>query len=276
MTQPLNFCRQMRKQFTKAIGEGRPKSSTEVMSHCIDLADTSQKFIMPNGGLIIEDKQFRALKDARLRLPYKFTALEYQRCDGHVINGETRSGKSIVFARERDDTIIVSSVAWFDDAGMWAPMPEIAIPCWDYWGEGTTEDGWQTFTFYMSDSRFPASDYQDEMCVLLSFLNALACSNVTVDRLNSVKRKLKPAIPFDEYHILTVDCPKRGLSSRGGLSGESRSPREHLRRGHIRRLEDGRKLWVNATVVNPGVGGKITKAYSVRDPRAAAFDASGS
>jgi hypothetical protein len=45
-----------------------------------------------------------------------------------------------------------------------------------------------------------------------------------------------------------------------------RSPREHLRRGHIRIYQSGRRIWVNSTLVNAGVGGRIS---TVRDLRAA-------
>lgn len=48
------------------------------------------------------------------------------------------------------------------------------------------------------------------------------------------------------------------------LAEPAASPREHLRRGHIRRLEDGRKFWINAAVVAAGNGGKIHKDYGIR------------
>ena len=68
------------------------------------------------------------------------------------------------------------------------------------------------------------------------------------------------ALPFDDYHVLTINVGGQGQRE-GAANGSHRSPREHLRRGHIRRLQDGRKLWVNATVVNPGVGAKVMKDY---------------
>jgi hypothetical protein len=96
-------------------------------------------------------------------------------------------------------------------------------------------------------------------------LNALACSNVHIERSEPKKssKKIKSALPFDTYHILTIDVP--GNSGGGMATGSHRSPREHLRRGHIRRLGDGRRIWVNATVVAAGRGaGVVTKDYAIR------------
>jgi hypothetical protein len=80
--------------------------------------------------------------------------------------------------------------------------------------------------------------------------------------LKAPKKKAKDALPFDSYHILTVDAP--GGGNLNGRSGGHRSPREHLRRGHIRRYENGARIWVNATVVNAGIGGRVSKDYLLR------------
>jgi len=95
------------------------------------------------------------------------------------------------------------------------------------------------------------------------FCNAATSTSRKAEGLRSVARwrRAKP-YPFDDYHILTIESPKAAASD-GGHGGSHRSPREHLRRGHIRRLEDGRKLWINATVVNAGVGGKVSKDYRI-------------
>ncbi len=73
------------------------------------------------------------------------------------------------------------------------------------------------------------------------------------------------ALPFDEYHVLTVAIPsaKASVNNQAESIGDRHSPREHLRRGHIRRLQDSRKIWVNAAIINAGVGTKIHKNYAV-------------
>lgn len=264
--QPTNFCRQMKRQFTAALAEGRPPESARVLSHCIDLCDGSQKFSLPDGGILIEDREYRALRGVPLRLPFKFIALEYERSREEPPSyGYTRCPKAIVFARERDDLIIVSPVAWIAKEQVWGPLPEVALKATDYFAEGTT-DGWQNFKFYNMNSPLPAGDYLDELSVLLSFLNALACANVQTDTLRRRKaKKPKACLSFDTYHVLVIDGAGSGEHRTGHRIASRRGPREHLRRGHIRKLQNGKCLWVNATVVGAGRRGKVRKEYAVKD-----------
>jgi hypothetical protein len=98
----------------------------------------------------------------------------------------------------------------------------------------------------------------------------LHCKNVHTEKIEVSKTRKaihsskKAALPFDTYHVLTIDAPgKPGEGERAG--GNHRSPREHLRRGHIRRLGGGRRIWVNATVVAVGCsGGTVKKDYALR------------
>ena len=108
--------------------------------------------------------------------------------------------------------------------------------------------------------------YMGEVAVALSFIEACSCSNVVVgkigDKVQAEKNKSKPAFKFDSYHCLMLkldDAKSEGSKAGEGHSG--RSPREHLRRGHVRRYADGKKIWIQSMVVNPGVGGKVTKDY---------------
>jgi hypothetical protein len=111
-------------------------------------------------------------------------------------------------------------------------------------------------------------DYDDEVGALLNLLNVLSCRNVHTEKSLPKKTSMamnagkKNAVPFDAYHYLVIDTPKKSESS--GVGGSHASPREHLRRGHIRRLADGRRIWVNATVVSAGSGGVVAKDYVMR------------
>ena len=106
----------------------------------------------------------------------------------------------------------------------------------------------------------------DECQAVLSLIEALSCSNVkatplpTRQKLNKSAVK-RGALPFDEYHILTLDGYTK-TTDNSKTFGDRRSPREHLRRGHIRRLEN-KKIWINSMVVNAGNHGKIHKSYEL-------------
>lgn len=98
----------------------------------------------------------------------------------------------------------------------------------------------------------------------------LSCSNVaTVDHaapaaLNK-KRQRKGNAPILGHKTLVVMVGDR-TPGKAGAAGSHASPRVHLRRGHIRRLGDGRKVWVQSCVVG-SKHGMLTKDYEVRPTR---------
>ncbi len=116
-------------------------------------------------------------------------------------------------------------------------------------------------------------DAKDEVNNLLSFLLALSCKNVstrnnedvkTIDRVNA-KRISKGKKPIFSYKILEISIPNE-ISKKNDTDAEKnarRSPRIHLRRGHIRRLVDGKRIWVNASVVGKKDKGIVHKDYKL-------------
>jgi hypothetical protein len=105
---------------------------------------------------------------------------------------------------------------------------------------------------------------------VLELVEALSCSNVHHEILQpassaNARRIRAGKLPIYETRVLTVDVPgKAGTGIGKGAVGERAGPREHLRRGHIRRLQDGRKVWVSAAVIGAGNAGKIDKTYRIR------------
>lgn len=267
---PLNYCRSMVKQFTSSIAiPSFPLENKRMLSHAVDLAQSSKKFIMPSGGRLFDDKEYKALDETEaLRLPYPMIAMEYEQTIENdydeAIGRTSKSSKRIVFARERDDHIYIFVCCWLDSMGMWGPLPsEAAIPVKGYLDRSKKGlDGRVPICVQLQNQIVPLSDFGDEIGSLLCLLNSLQCSNVKIENHTpkAKGKKIKTAHAFDSYHFLTIDPPKQ--SSFTGSSGGHRSPREHLRRGHIRRLED-RKIWVNASVVGAGSAGKISKDYIV-------------
>lgn len=268
--QNLNYSRQMVKQFSNTLKiPNCPLETKETLSHYIDLAHASQKFMMPPGGRLIDDKQFKALDENEpLRLPYEMIAIEYlsvkTEADDLKPSDYLKSSKRIVFCRRREDYIVMSLALWHDAAGIWVAFGECAIPSTGYFDRSfISNNGRVGMVFKLRDPSHSPSDYADEVGAVLDFLNALQCSNVGIEKLAVKKahKALRKAIPFDEYHVLTISVSNAKSIGNGASSDSHRSPREHLRRGHIRRYENGLKIWVNAAVVNAGVGGKISKDY---------------
>jgi len=109
----LNYCRQMVKDFTKFLAiPSQPPENKRILSHMIDLARASQKFLLPEGGRLYDDPEYRALDETQpLRLPFPFIALEYHRPRPDFMSaGDVWPTKALMFARERDEAIVVSIV----------------------------------------------------------------------------------------------------------------------------------------------------------------------
>jgi len=97
---------------------------------------------------------------------------------------------------------------------------------------------------------------------------AVNCSNVKQrehkpPKLKNESRKRKGLTPLFSYWTLELsDKQEKGLH----LGGTHASPRVHLRRGHIRRLESGKHIWVNAHVVGNKENGMVHKDYRLKAP----------
>lgn len=260
MTQQTNFCRQLISDLIKDMED----DYDEAVDAVAKIAIGAKKFVMPVGGRIIDDMCLKALDDATaLRLPFPVIALEYFTGDLPLNPGEKRSSKRIILAWENEHrgTITVLPVCWSDDARTWMILPTGTIDTTGFLNREMTKGGRVgiSMSFEPGDENGSAVE---EVSTLLCFLNALQCSNVEIDTLEARKaaKKAKSAFPFDSYHVLTITTEKTAAGPSQGIR-QGRSPREHLRRGHIRRLETGKKIWVNAAVVNAGVGGKVVKDY---------------
>lgn len=278
----LNYCRQIRKQLSAA-----PASIGA--SHVIDLCACTEKFILPPGGVLFDDPEYRGITSIReLKLPYPFIALEipsaHRVVKTHVL-GNVDVSKSVLFASERDDCIAVRVVSFDPSADRWDVVGSGELIAKSLTGTGPNgvlsfDDVVEAFRTPFKPTRGPgevrslAFDfYLHFYRVLFSFLNAVACTNVQIERspCRGGNKKTKSALPFDDYRVLVLNASVVGGGA-GGIDGGGaggrfggvrRRVRQHLRRGHIRRL-DGGAIWVNACVVAAdGGGGKIVKDYAV-------------
>lgn len=264
-------------EFEKELQALTPDQSPQPnMLLALELAAKASKFLLPPGGRLFDDKEFKALDESEpLRLPFPVIALEYEQPiknnQAEALGMTLTSSKRIVFVSEGEGWLTLLVVCWVDSLKSWLPFPTLGfIPvtgCLDRTAKPA--EGRVPICFKRDNEIMPGIDFNDELGAILCFLNSLQCANVKIDHSapKASGKKIKTAHAFDAYHFLTIARQSDSSPAKtGGPGGEHRSPREHLRRGHIRRLE-GRKIWVNAALVNAGSAGAIAKSYLVGGAR---------
>lgn len=109
-------------------------------------------------------------------------------------------------------------------------------------------------------------DTYDEDSFMLQACSVINCANVTTAAVNpkaaqNMKRRARGKQPFFSYKVLQLMEERREAGP--SLGGHHASPRMHLRRGHLRRLES-KTVWVKATMVNARSSeGVVVKDYAV-------------
>ena len=107
----------------------------------------------------------------------------------------------------------------------------------------------------------------DEASAILEMCEALSCSNVKTEKqkYNPLKDRpmSEPKVPVYETKVLTIDTGAVKKTGTGSGGGNGCAVRQHLRRGHIRRLKSG-NVWVQSCVVGSDKNGIITKSYRVK------------
>ena len=113
-----------------------------------------------------------------------------------------------------------------------------------------------------ADELYKSSGYLPiaELMVMLSLSNVTTSIVEGPKRLNK-KRIKKGKLPVYDYHVLTIDG-KKTHDIKNKLDSD-RTIRSHFRRGHIRTLQDKRKIWVKHCYVHGKKDGFIDKDYKV-------------
>lgn len=294
----LNYLRKaecfLREKLIPFIKDDHPEDAA-VCDALIKDAKAAVKFVLPDGGRIFNDRLKGIEGLGEIRLPFESVLIEYQSIAGSVGIAEEVVGvgntqpypRRIVFANEHDDSIFVYSIVGVVTDGIegWTMQPmcvvmqkvestgglSIAIKS----SNETTIKGLAsairpTGTLYEATygdrEEWAWADMSDEVLAVLELIEAMSCSNVTHEAIPAQKQNKsaikRGALPFDEYRVLVVKTGyNKEYQSHGGTHG---SPREHLRRGHIRNLNNGKRIWINSCVVNAGIGGRIEKSYDMR------------
>lgn len=115
-----------------------------------------------------------------------------------------------------------------------------------------------------------------DMQTVFELLNVLTCSNVdqvvfpAPTKLNKGRQR-RGKLPLHSYRILTIRPGKTVKKNlKGELEEERTSPRQHVRRGHIRRFlsdhyknKQGQRVWIQQQLVGDASKGKVEKDYKV-------------
>jgi len=111
------------------------------------------------------------------------------------------------------------------------------------------------------------ADWGSMLVDIFRVIEVFSCCNVKyvehyapkhINRQREKKGK-PPIFGYRTLHLMVDEISTRG----DGLKTDRTSPRLHLRRGHIRRLDDGRRIWVRSAVVGEKKNGFVHKDYSV-------------
>ena len=263
----------------------------------------AQKFILPDGGLILDDK-LKGITEYP-KLPFPEITIEYylpqqhEMCAAEKVFG--REGTSICRKRivhavqlENNDILVysiytqedkwiicpfyakITKTVYIDNTGYFSKMElehdlktnKLPIQIGLQYGiinnsKSVNKEDWPKHAFI---------DLNDEIKALLELLEALSCSNIKTSKVKTkeptVKNKPNKKPLFDTYHILTVDVSRDENDSSDYTERHNVSTgikkREHLRRGHIRTYKSGLRIWIQNIVVNKGIGAKVNKIYDVR------------
>jgi len=272
----MNYCRSLLLQLQKnpKLKNVEPENPIDMDADTVRaLLDGAEKFLLPDGGVILDDPSFCALDPTkRLRLPFQKIVLEYSNSEnaGSPVEpdptGDPRLAlmsptKRMLIASEIEfsSVIVCQPIFWFPGYGCWVCMDPFIIPMLNYLIDG--KNGMKSFI--TSSSHQGRNEYTNG-APLLSLLNALMCTNVGTERFSTGKtsassKKTKAVLPFDSYTVLVLNGGRGGTHS--GHTGPHRSPREHVRRGCIVRQSNGKLHWRNATIVAAGSGARVGKIY---------------
>lgn len=241
------------------------------------LISESVHFSIPDHGTILNDalRGFDSYSEFP-RLPFpKITISTSARVDG---GGEE---KVLILCVEDTDAfgerLIVVQPIYPEEYG-WVPTVfKMAIVASSPWSkdEGRDEIVMRCALFsnrtndIMDDAEAEKYDHHSRHSVraLLELLEALTCKNVSMDVVGKVnanvnaRRVRDGKLPIYETRVLVIEAGRES-TLKSLITGRHASPRQHLRRGHIRRLASG-NIWVNACVVGSAEKGVIDKRYIV-------------
>ncbi|MGJ0515181.1 MAG: hypothetical protein ACR65O_05440 [Methylomicrobium sp.] len=264
------------------------------LSFLITKLKEAKKFYIPTNGRIFDD-ELKGLKDDKgviIRLPFSSISVEFEFGDEYRTPGlciafdtpkeilKNKLFSEIMFGYLHEDLLnldgpfITSILLVFGSNGKWTPNYFISI---------NDSNSFIRYGVSFLDHRIndrkkaelesEGNDYLDwNSRPVLELIECLSCNNVSYEPIQKIKestnlKRIKAGkLPIYETHVLFIEPGKAFAKSKSeGVSAFKKSPRQHLRRGHIRRLE-GKKIWVNQCVVGLLKNGLIDKSYLITPP----------
>lgn len=237
---------------------------------------------MPDNGIILNDN-LRGLYGSTVRLPFTDCTIEYYRSKNLTDEEKAKANddsriqtvrKWLILAKDYDDSEFIhfAVFGYFNKSKLWKNNILLGAinkkhPCND---KGITYGTSKLFND-IECSKEDLNSFEGQIFasanVILEFIEALSCKNVEacIHQAASPKnaQRIKShKLPIYETKFLTIKTSSDKESVGMGMKGSHASPRQHLRRGHIRRLESG-NIWINSCVVGDGSIGRIEKQYRV-------------
>lgn len=233
-----------------------------------EVIHNSTHFVIPDDGEIFDD-ELKGLRGQRIELPYKSITVEF------YSSGKWSGGsriKIVVAAIDNGDEIIVFGASTDFDLDIWIPSAySMRVPK-DINITGNRGDKLTSSRVVCPGLFEQVGDDESynhirsfELC-LEELIEALSCKNISTANHQdaspaNTKRIKSGKLPIYETKMLVIDTNYSSIGQEGGSVSHS-SPRQHLRRGHIRRLPKG-NIWVNSCVVGDASKGVINKSYAV-------------
>ena len=246
---------------------------------------TGEKFYVPDSTSIIEGKVIDSVTKEFIRLPFDRTVLLSESFINNEDAEKFNTWKiSIALSANEirkispshidfDDTdfaifsvILLPDKMWAIDVGAICKLPkdkdglelyEINNP----WMERLSK----VLSYYNKTLKDEINDDLMSICnlCLMLGLKNVSTKGVNPDVKLNKARAARGNLPFYSYHVLKVDNEVWDKHEHAN-SKEFYGRRAHLRRGHIRRLQDGRRVFVKSAMVKGSILGFVDKEYHLK------------
>lgn len=253
----------------------------------IDGLRKSEKFLLPENASLLDVPDVQEHYRYMLRLPYPHTTLEFS------TTPETNGGskKGLVLCMQGDmvaglddndgdpkENIVFIPMFWSSTQNVWHPTAHFYS-----FNPGNLEllDGKVTkgihYYEFMPEMLAGASSADIDrdinqnlkfgMDAIIEFCLTVNCENIGTYSIEppaalNKKREGKGKEPLYIFKVLTI--PGEANSPQAiGAGDERNKTRMHLRRGHLRRLQSEKVVWVRHTIVGSGERGVVEKDYKV-------------